>query len=663
MEFDPSQPFEEVEFDPSQPFEADSDPMADQGPPISKEEMQRASFPVAERARSALRKMQAGKPLLPDEADAVKQMLRGPGRSRDTYSALETAQLHGGNAAMLDWGDEAFGAARAGLRKLKGDPGQFNDLRKQETRAIRDALAASEAQHPGVAMASRLAGSVVPAAVAPGGAIGAAATGTIAGVGGTEADNPVDWILPGAAGGALGAAAYGAAKYLPPVIKKGAEHLKGAGGKAAEITAKALRKVAGLPEPAAAPAPHPYAAEVKPGSSYVTPEDVTQPFIPKPEPPPPPEAVTQTMQGLPSEAVTKTMRGADIRSWHPATGDDIMKALADMPEAEIGGTVAKRAPMAAQPQAPADDTAMMMQAALRKLPENYRANANIPQPPPTADEFNAIASKVNEQGAKKFNDPAAWFPAEGRDTAITPLDDVLSMKQRALRDNIDKVGDLMQPEAQVMTWQEANAMKSPAQKAAAKFDNASGSLDMQALDSIVKGGASPQPKPAGTVSPIDAARQKIIDAQKANPDALKAFGVDPATVDPRSGERGFDMIASGLGYLGAKAAARAGKIAAKPAAGALDYIGKSMQESARQSLTPDAMARSTLANPSVLFHLAKQQGQLGQGAKAVLEAMQANDQVGLKARVFALSMMPEFRALFAQDTGDQGQPARAASAR
>lgn len=73
-------------------------------------------------------------------------------------------------------------------------------------------------------------------------------------------------------------------------------------------------------------------------------------------------------------------------------------------------------------------------------------------------------------------------------------------------------------------------------------------------------------------------------------------------------------------------------------------LGGMVEESGRRNLTPEAMARSFAANPSVLHHLAQRGGAVGQGAQYVLEGLQKGGMEGLKARALIFAMNPAVRA-------------------
>jgi hypothetical protein len=148
------------------------------------------------------------------------------------------------------------------------------------------------------------------------------------------------------------------------------------------------------------------------------------------------------------------------------------------------------------------------------------------------------------------------------------------------------------------------------------------------------------------VSPIDAKKQAIIDAQKANPDALAAFGVDP-----RAGERGFDPFQAYMTYKGIKGGADLIKKGAKAAAPTIYRTGQRIEQAAQQAAS----------DPGMLMQLMREGGAVGGAARAMMQSIQQGDQSGLKARTALLVAMPEFRARFGQDTEEQDAPASAAS--
>ncbi len=59
--------------------------------------------------------------------------------------------------------------------------------------------------------------------------------------------------------------------------------------------------------------------------------------------------------------------------------------------------------------------------------------------------------------------------------------------------------------------------------------------------------------------------------------------------------------------------------------------------------SPDALTRSWLANPSLLWKVSQRNDQLGRGARFVLEGLQEGGGDALKARMFVLSLQPWFR--------------------
>jgi hypothetical protein len=152
----------------------------------------------------------------------------------------------------------------------------------------------------------------------------------------------------------------------------------------------------------------------------------------------------------------------------------------------------------------------------------------------------------------------------------------------------------------------------------------------------------------------DDAQEAMINKGAAAADASFDFG---ANVDPRKGERGFDGLGALAGYYGIKK----GVDTAKAAAPMVGQLGQSMQQSARQSLSPDAMARRAVSDPAIILQLVREGGVLGAAAQSMLAALQAGDQAGLKARAALLGTMPEFRQKFAQGTAGQGPAMSAAS--
>lgn len=217
-------------------------------------------------------------------------------------------------------------------------------------------------------------------------------------------------------------------------------------------------------------------------------------------------------------------------------------------------------------------------------------------------------------------------------TAVMSTDDVLGLKGRAMRDNIDKVQDIMPYDSGAPIESIGAAPRKPGNA----IDVLS-SMDEAALGKLAG-------KPAAAPTPIDPRRQKIIDAQLANPEALAAFGVDP-----RQGERGFMDL--GLGIAAADAAKWAAKNAAKAAAPGVDRVGKSIE----------SMAKRAASDPGMLMQLMREGGALGGAARAMLQALQSGDRTTLKAQAALLEFSPEFRERVSQGTAGQDPAMSAAS--
>lgn len=218
---------------------------SEQGPPISKDEIEQVKQPLPLRVRHALAKHKAKQQLSPAEIDAIKQWTsRGTPRlgdpvqklaskvginiGDDTASHLATAGAHGANAFLGELGDEAIGA-------LGGD--------KQ---LARDFLAESGRQNPGTAMASQLAGGGASGAMLPAGKLANVAQGAVTGFGASEEEGIgaiPEAIAGGVAGHYVGAALGKAARGSGAALGKSSQPLKVAGrlaGGAAQLTGRGV---------------------------------------------------------------------------------------------------------------------------------------------------------------------------------------------------------------------------------------------------------------------------------------------------------------------------------------------------------------------------------------------------------------------------------------
>ncbi len=140
-------------------------------------------------------------------------------------------------------------------------------------------------------------------------------------------------------------------------------------------------------------------------------------------------------------------------------------------------------------------------------------------------------------------------------------------------------------------------------------------------------------------------KQRILDAQKANPDAVAAF-----MGDPRANERG-SWLGSYAAYkaadkFGAKSVDMAGK-----ASSAAYGLGSAMEQSGKDAIRKSALRAA--ADPKRISLLANEPGVVGDAARRALQS--ANDPAAFAARSYMLTLMPEFRQLIAgQDADGQG---------
>jgi hypothetical protein len=676
----------------------------------------------AQRAMNALNKLKAGGELAPDERQALKTALAGNfGRRGDTpMGALEAANLKGIQGAMLGHADEVAGGARAGVKKLQGDKRPFTEVYRGERDTVRGAMKQAERDHPVVSALSEAAGGTPTMLALPGGLGGALGTGAIAGAGAAESSMPQDLYPSAALGAGLGAAGYAAGTYGPALVKRALEGTKGAAGRGMQKLAQLLgEKPIASPE---APGEPSIAASLEEHLA-----DAAAANRPRPQSPAPVAEAATAAAPAPRESTGSLM----MRELQDMQRREMTPDKFDGYASEVNAQALKNDPELAKMRAP-----KMGDDALAKLQAMFEEKGLQPKPYKPGDNGTAVTKVLPQE-------------APPQDTSVMSLYDALHMD--------DVPGMPHDDGLPVQNWMEGHQAKGPSQRAAATFDNANKAMDEQALDRIVKGGEAP--------APVSDARQRIIDAQMQNPEALAAFGgqqagpgkfgtkeklwqqlKDAAGVDdydasaadaayakwkagmgpkpapfegghfdeinrmldlkgdkrvsggrealdlltrgekgwdevntaikalntvpgleklrvpdhvqdallprdPRAGERGF--IGLGDAYAGVKALGKAADVAAP----LMNKAGAAMENSAQQAMTPDAQARSYISNPSVLFHLARQKGEVGGAAKAMLQALQAGDQQALKARAALLATLPEFRQMFAQGRASEGPPA------
>lgn len=588
------------DLEPAQP--------TDQGPPLD-----------WAGARQALDEMAAGvKPstLGPGAQQALLQIFaakRGPAK----IGALDAMNATGANMALM------------------GLPQAVNP----EARAYLDE---ARRQHPGGSAASEILGGAASGAMLPAGKLAAGIQGGMTGWNMSQADNTGDRIGDALMGAGVGA---GVAHFAPHAFRVAGEFGDDIANGARRAGGAGLSKLAellGYKAPVAAAPVVDGAAQRASGYASVA-DDV---------------AAANPRQYGPSQARSMSPRGEPAPA-APATAT-LEEQLADASRANAAGDLDP-----ARPRESAHRFAGRVQRGVRAenavhggpdlsgdlTPEDEAALMRL-QGRAQESPLGHMVEPAPDAAKSSLDPPtknARIGDIEG-DTQIATLDDVLDLKGRAMRDNIDRVSDIMPYDdgAPIQNWSQAHQAKSPTQQASATFDNANEAMNFSSLDDIVAGGqGSPKPQ-AAPVSPIDAKKQAIIDAQMANPEALEAFGVDP-----RKGERGFDPFMAYGAYKGIQGAVKG----AKAAAPAIGRAGEALTQAA----SPDAIARRAISDPNVLFMLAKDRGALGGAARAMLEAFQAGDQKALKARAALLATMPEFRQKFAPGTGEQDRSVSAAS--
>jgi len=561
---------------------------------------------AAQRAMNALAKMKAGGQLAPDEAEAIRTAMRGDfGKRGDTpMSALEAANLKGISGLTLGHADEMAGGVRAGVKKLAGDKRKLGDVYTDERDTVRSAMAQASRDQPGVSMASEAMGGLPAAIALPGGLAGSIGTGVITGAGAAETSQPLDLIGSSALGGLAGGIGYGAAKVIPPALKAALE-----GGK--RITGQGMQKLAQLlgekPIERAAQAVTPDAPPSFLASLEDQLSDAASANVPRAT-----TQVTQTAQAAAPVAADKT-GNLMIRELENMEGRNVTPDKFAQYAQEVNAQAIKNDPALANMRAPNID-----EEALLKLQAMFdEKGLQPPKMQPRGPKGTAVADPAMEVATAAKGKPidAPEWPLAGTDDQLPWKDDLdmvaMPMNETPTPDVAPKA-PFSPGQDSVKTWMEGNAAKSEYGRNAATFDNANKSIDWKRADEIMRGGRG---------------------------------------MDPRSGERGF--IGLGDAYAGVKAMGAAGKAAAPY----MNRAGAALEDSASKAMSPEAQARSYIANPSVLFHLARQQGAVGGAAKSMLEALQAGDQTGLKARAALLAAMPEFRLMFVQGKASEGPPA------
>jgi hypothetical protein len=596
------------------------------GPQISPAALQRAqNFSVSERALLALQKMQKGQRPEADEIDALDQAMRQnkmstserlreeEARSRPPVMKAQAMAL--GNALTAGMGQ------RAGeMLKPVGDA--FGDAIGvgHDPKSIAQQSVEGKRAYPKMSSKYDLLGRVGAGAMAGNTYTGQAISGAAQGYN-DAGPGVLDKIVGTGAGALAGVVGKGLGDYAPGELYRLAQKAKGGAGKGMESLARLL----GFNGPK-------LSSQADDGAALA--HEMTD-FVPPDSP--------DVQLGRQMEDELRRMANSPRTAEEYTAGRTLPEAFDDIARDvnAVGKGNVRPGDWQPVPKEKADLEALERLARQGRVDDYYRRKAEM-------DAVNSeIADTVaNKQHVIKSGNPvAADAPTNakpgavgGEATAVMSPDDVGQLKQRALMDNIAKAQEIQPYDSglPIENWSAAPRKPKNAIDVIAQADNL---------------GAPPSP-PAAPATPIDPRRQKIIDAQMANPEALAAFGVDP-----RKGERGFDGFGALAGYYGIKK----GVDTAKAAAPMVGQLGQSMQQSARQSLSPDAMARRAVSDPAIILQLVREGGVLGAAAQSMLAALQSGDQAGLKARAALLGTMPEFRQKFAQGTAGQGPAMSAAS--
>lgn len=748
--FDPSQPFERVKFDPSQPFEKDVDQAASQ--PAEAPAGGQGPSPAELEQMVAWAKQNRDKPL------AQKLLAADDKRQGRTGSAIvdtvTDATLHGGDVGTLGWADELAALFAPGDYKTNRD--KFRKTLKQRGDRFAD-------EHP-VLSAGTAVASALPAAIAAPGWAGATGLGAVAGLGNSEADTTLGHVGNtalgaglGAAGQALGegagmAAKWGAGKTLqllgklgktPDEIRMALGRLFGQeakqAGKAATPSSGPPPGVASADEAlaeAAAANPRPtnedavaaaqerlrqraagngivpdgaktgnfgkpsgqprvrtpeerqaiydeVAADVarresaaRPPAADATPSD-TQVAASWERPDEDVEALARDRPTYDPQQHTPERAADEVEFWRAKMAHDANEAEYQAARERQGWDVDSRVtpaplkpvpdtpPSAAAEQPPASDldadlvNRLRVEMGLRpkrgpKRPTVVGADELGVEPPAAAGDVAAKRQRIIDAQLDNPEALAAFGQPDARPSGANPLR--FKSKQEAWQklkeaSGIDGV-DSSTADAAYERWMRGEGPKPPPFEGG-HFDAINQLLDLsgpnrvsgarEAFDKLTKGRRS--------FDNINTAIRELsevpgFDKLRLPDDAQEAmvnkgagdfdFGFN---ADPKKNQRGFgllEMMAT-LGGLGA----------AKPGIKAAGTIGRAAQKFGAEMASPESLAKSWLADPSLLRPLAQRQDQLGAGARFVLEGLNDAGADGLKARMFVLQTQPWFRAMFA----------------
>lgn len=613
--------------------------------------------------------------------------------SPETAGAITDASLKGANTGTFGLLDEA--SASAG-------PGDYKGNRDAFRKTLADREQRFDDSHGLLARGALNVASGLPGAMAiPAGYAGAMAGGALAGYGNSTSDTAAGQALDTGIGAGVGAIAQGVSNGGLAAGKKGAGWLIQKAGelgmKPQELLAKFFPGAVADAAKGAAP------SMMRDGQRAAQMQSTMDDVIAANRRPPPveikgypthPEA-TPVASGADLPPATMT-RGADLVDGMPMVKNpETGRSFPVLSDARFNQAAAEVNPIG---QANADRVAPMQSgvnaskaARMRALEEIAKRGAGpdaarmaeqsgaaVVSPEARANQIKQINEEIAAQrmadpanatrrlqigatpssSADAVTKPGARVQSLTPDTAVTPMPERVGMQERMLQQHPDVADELpwnmnvggpapsqgptpIAPhQADMQVDLPLGMLRQPKQKPMGAIDALSEFARMQGSKGEVKAAESaitPQLSQPG--SPTADKLQKIIEAQRQNPDALAAFGVDP-----RKGERGFlDLGTAYAGYKGIKEGIPA-------AAKAMYPVGQKMANYGAEMRTPESVTKSWLSNPSLLAPLAQRQDQLGVGARYVLQGLQESGQTGLKSRLYILQSQPFFRAMMAEQS-------------
>jgi hypothetical protein len=557
-------------------------------------------------------------------------------------------------------------------------------------------LQEAKRQHPGISTASEIAGGMGAGMFLPGGIAANAAQGGLTGWNMSEAANTGDRAGDAIFSGAVGAAA---AKYGPHALRVMSEvggDVVGGLGKSGGAAMQKLAKLLGFEPPpmdygGAPPAPKP-APKAPPGGEYLAkPESVAasaQDVMgdvaaanPRPVGPQPARQAPQVDMGpIPPndpyaryamEVNEQGPSNISPEAWQPVPQEKFDQAALERIIAQQ--EAAKEARRAAQfSEAP---TQTQFRRPTEPVTKNARVGAtDFPDPvsrvdlPPTGTDFPDPVSRiepfpepVTQRKLYPVPDPPQWPPVPMDES--TPLwDDTFARIAMPMGEtpNASPLAGMADP-----GMESGSLLRDPSQKGKGGLDAL---IELAQLDAKQGGKIMSAAPDAPAVDPLAAKKQAIIDAQKQNPEALAAFGVDP-----KNGQRGaidMKLLAKLAGIAPAIPMAMAHPVETALGAAGAYAIGKGAKASAPYMYSAgkgleniSSRMKAAASNPHTLISLVREGGALGGAATAILQALQTGDTKTVRAQSILLEMNPEFRARFAQDTGEQDLSAPSAIAR